>query len=114
MIRNFNEQANKKLCVHEKGRTHFIEMEDIYYLKCQGYVTTFYLKSKKSISVSKLLREFEMQLNDFKFLRVNRNTIVNLRNVLYIKTGADTILCLVNNEEVKVSSRRLKKIKEHL
>jgi len=36
MIRNFDDQANKKLCLQEKGRTHLMELEDIFYLKCQA------------------------------------------------------------------------------
>jgi hypothetical protein len=32
MIRNFNEQRNRKLCLHEKRKIHFIELDNVLYL----------------------------------------------------------------------------------
>jgi two-component system LytT family response regulator len=105
-------QENKKIVLKEKDRITLLEMSDIIKLVCDSYITTVFCKQNSPISVSKLLKEFEEELSDYGFLRVNNNTIVNIRYIKTIITTPQRELTLTNNEKVKISRRKICYFKE--
>jgi len=102
----FSKQANKKLAIVEKRKTRLIDIGTITYLTCDGYVTTIHLLNQETISVSKLLKHFENELEEYGFLRANHNTIVNPKNMTGILSNNGETIVQINNLEIKVSRRK--------
>ena len=111
---DFQGQLNKKLILNEKTKTHFIDLKEIFYLKCDGYITTFHLADGKKIVISKLMKIFEAELSSVCFLRINRNTIVNLGYTKQISLKPTPHLKLINGSSFSISRRRIKMAKESL
>lgn len=77
----------------------------------KGY-TTFYLKDKREILVSKGLIEYESILIPFGFIRCHQSYLVNFQYVKkYYREG---ILQMQNNEQVPVSSRKREEVLKYL
>lgn len=106
MKHDYNNQLNIRLRISEKNKSSWIEIENISYLICEGYLTRVHLICSKTFTCSMLLKQFEEILAEFGFIRANRNTLVNYRHVncLIFKKGKRSIF--VNNFEIKVSRRR--------
>ncbi|HED05357.1 MAG TPA: LytTR family transcriptional regulator [Ignavibacteria bacterium] len=108
MKTNYNHQKGQKLIVNEKARFHQIDIERISHISCDGYLSIIYiLDEKENISVSHLLKDFEGDLSDMGFFRVNRNTLINLSHVDSYQNNGKPIVKMLNNKEFIISRRRL-------
>lgn len=64
----------------------FLPVSEIIRCEAQGAYTQFNLKNGKKILVSKNLKEYELLLHDYKFLRVHNSHLINLEEVgRYVK-----------------------------
>lgn len=59
----------------------FISLPDIVHIEANGPYSIFYLKQGKKIMVSKNLKEYEMLLSEYHFLRIHNSHIINIREV---------------------------------
>lgn len=59
-----------KICLSTADGFEFVSIENIIYCKANGSYTSFYLKNKKSVLVSKHLKEYENLMADQHFMRV--------------------------------------------
>jgi len=108
MKRNFFIPKGKKLLINEKGRKRYIDIENITHITCEGHISTIHTINNKSISVYKLLKEFEKELQEYKFVRTHHKSICCLFNVSeYKKINKKHILVLKNNQKVEISARKL-------
>ncbi|RZL37953.1 MAG: response regulator transcription factor [Pedobacter sp.] len=124
---NFNRQQLSIAKDHylDKGLAHskrialksveFIEVvpiEDIVYCKSDKGYTTFYLKSGTEILVSKGLKEYELLLTPFGFLRCHQSYLVNFQYVKkYFREG---FLQMQEKEMIPVSSRKKEEVLRYL
>lgn len=100
----------KKIALNDGKVIHFIKISDIIYCEADGAYTTFYLSSKKSILISKNLKEFEDLLCDFGFYRTHHAILANLSKVEQIIKGDNATLCLEGGHSVPVSTRKKESI----
>ncbi|MFA8450975.1 MAG: LytR/AlgR family response regulator transcription factor [Bacteroidales bacterium] len=107
-------QQDQKLVLNERGCIHFVDLANIYYLLCEAYLTTIFSKNKTEITVSKLLKEFENDLDSFGFFRINRNCIVNLRYISQVKTGKEPKVQLNSDLSFHLSKKRLIELRKRL
>lgn len=114
MNKDFSKQRDQRLIVNERGKTQFIDIIEITHLTCEAYLTTIHTIKGKQITVTKLLKEFEKELVDFGFFRVNRNTLINMKYIASMKTRNKPSIELLNNCEIFVSCRRLSQFKKAL
>lgn len=84
----------------------YISVEEI--MRCQADVnyTHFFLKSGRKITVSRTLKEFEIQLLPHGFFRIHNSHLVNLAEVRFYQKGKGGSLVLSDGTEVEVASRR--------
>ena len=61
----------------------------------------------KCIPVSKSFKDFEHELSEFGFLKVNHSTLVNINHVKEFFLGNKRIIMLINGIKLKVSRRRV-------
>jgi two-component system, LytTR family, response regulator len=83
-----------------------VEVDSILYCESESNYTTFFLKTKQKIIVSRTLKEMEELLSDYSFARVHNSFLVNLAEVeRYIK-GEGGYLILSDGSNINVSASR--------
>jgi two-component system LytT family response regulator len=95
LIRNLQEETGhcEIITLSTFEGLEFIPVGDIIKLEANGSYTTFYLKHKKNLLVSKNLKEYENLLSEHGFFRVHHSCIINLREVeRYIKSDGGSII----------------------
>ncbi len=113
MNKHFSSQRNNKVVVKEKSISYQVYIERITHLTCESYITTVHTIDSEKIVVSRLLKHFEIELAEYGFLRINRNTVVNGKNILNYRNGGEACVMLLNNEKIKISRRKLHLLKEY-
>lgn len=111
MKTDYSIQNNIKIKIKSKNTTQYIDINKISHLICDSYITTIYTIHKDPIVVSKLLKDFESNLEEFEFVRINRSTIVNMAFVKKYIGSKNRIVELINGDIIKVSRRRVYKFK---
>jgi len=112
---DYSSQRYKTIILKEKGKIHQIAIEDIVYIKCEGYVSTAHLYSKrKTVSFSNLLKNIEKELNGNGFCRINRSTLVNLKYFESYVSGKNRCIKTVTGVEMNVSRRKWSILKENI
>jgi len=113
--KKFLEQNGRKILLKDQGNIFQIDMKNITVITCEGYLSTVhFLSDLKPISVSKLLKKFENELEPFGFFRVNRNALINLRNVVLFQGACKRIITLADNQKIFVSFRKTCQLKRIL
>ena len=85
-----------------------VPVESILYCESDSNYTTFHLKNKQKIIVSRTLKEMEEMLEEYSFARVHSSYLVNLQEVnKYIK-GEGGYLVLNDGSTVNVAASRKK------
>lgn len=107
---------SKRICVPVMNGLVFLQVSDI--IRCESDVnyTTFFLKDKEKLMVSKTLKEFEELLTEFNFFRVHNSHLINLAYVKKYVKGKGGYVIMEDHSEIEVSTRRkddfLKKLAE--
>ncbi|HLO42694.1 MAG TPA: LytTR family DNA-binding domain-containing protein [Leadbetterella sp.] len=89
------------------GSRKELDPEKVDFLKAEINYTHIYLNDGSRILSSTSLGILESRLKPFAFCRPNRSHLVNAR---FIKRTTEEALVLQNNEIVKISRRRQKRI----
>jgi len=106
MNKDYSIQINKKIIINEKGKFTQLCISKILYIYCDGYISSIKTKDEET-RTARLLKEFEIELKDLCFFRVNRNTLVNMTHIhSYINYNKPTIV-LTDGEAINISKRRL-------
>lgn len=104
--------SEQKIVVKTKTVSHILIIKDITHLVCDCYLTTIYTKSGECFMVAKLLKDFEQELADFGFVRINRNTMVNIIHVTSFANGRKRTVHLSNTSSFIMSRRGMGRLKE--
>ncbi|AUC14926.1 DNA-binding response regulator [Tenacibaculum sp. SZ-18] len=95
-----------KICLATSGGIEFVAIDNIIYCKADGSYTTFYLKNKSTIIVSKHLKVYENLLVDHQFMRIHNRFLINLREVEgYMKSDGGYIL-MSNQDHLSISNNK--------
>ncbi|MGW9685012.1 LytR/AlgR family response regulator transcription factor [Flagellimonas sp. 2504JD1-5] len=108
LMQSLSRESNKqeKICLATTAGMEFIAIDDIVLCKADGSYTSFVLKNKTSLLVSKHLKECENLLSDQLFMRVHNSYLINLREVKkYIKSDGGYII-MSNDMHVSLSPRK--------
>ena len=87
-----------------------LHTQDIAWLQGDGSYTYIYFKNGEWHLISKAISFLERQLCPHVFMRINRNTVVNLDCVKILETNQPRTLWLNSGECVGVSRRRFKQL----
>lgn len=98
---DYNCQAGQKLIIKEKRKLHQVDIEQITYITCSGYISTIHQSNQTGdIIVSWLLKYFEIELAGMGFFRANRNTLINLNNMASYEHNSKLIIVMKDNEKI--------------
>ncbi|MDC6361705.1 MULTISPECIES: LytR/AlgR family response regulator transcription factor [Flavobacteriaceae] len=102
----------EKICLATTAGMEFIAIEDIVICKADGSYTSFVLKNKNTLMVSKHLKEYENLLGDYQFMRVHNSYVINLNEVKkYVKSDGGYII-MSNDMHVSISPRKKDELME--
>ncbi|WP_026951406.1 LytR/AlgR family response regulator transcription factor [Algoriphagus mannitolivorans] len=103
---HLQDKIGNKIALPSLIGIEYISVEEI--MRCQADVnyTHFFLKNGRKITVSKTLKEYEIQLLPHGFFRVHNSHLVNLAEVKLYQKGKGGSLVLSDGTEVEVASRR--------
>ena len=110
---NYSRQIGQKIVTHGKNKI-FIDVQDILYLQCEGNYTMIFLKDSNKILELKPLKEFQKELSNFGFVRINNNTLVNGKFISEIFTENSKNFIKIDEITLKISRRRLKILKKQV
>ncbi|GAA4279445.1 LytR/AlgR family response regulator transcription factor [Aquimarina mytili] len=107
LIHNLKQQPKlHKICLSTADGFEFVDIEDILYCKANGSYTSFILKNKISLLVSKHLKEYENLLQEQRFMRTHNSYLVNLKEVKkFVKSDGGYII-MNNNDTIGVSKNK--------
>lgn len=103
-----------KITVKTQGKINMIVISDITHITCDGYVSTIHTICENNTKVSKLLKEFENELAECGFIRVNHCTLVNFKHITAIKLNKIRTLLLTNNTNIVISRRKWRFVAEFM
>lgn len=111
LLNNLQESNKRfrKIIFKTLDRVYAVGSNEISRLESEGNYTTVYLHDGKKITVSRLLKDYDLLLSEYGFVRVHQSHLVNLDFILYFQKD-DSVLIMKDNSTVPVSSRK----KEHL
>ena len=94
---------NRKITIKTDGETHYLDADDIYYLKVERKNTSFVLNGKE-IVCHKSMDYFEDYLSGCSvFFRIHRSYLVNIKKV---KSFKNTYVVMQNGDKIEMSRRR--------
>ncbi|SHF99877.1 LytR/AlgR family response regulator transcription factor [Pedobacter caeni] len=83
-----------------------ISIDDIIHIEADSNYSIFHLANKETITVSKVLKEYEEILPDHQFVRIHKSSIVNLNYLKEYNSKNGVEVILKNGEKIAVSRRR--------
>lgn len=104
-IKNMQKDT-KKIALPSSNGLELVFIQDIIRLVSDGNYTTFHLKNKQKILVSKTIKEYEEMLEEVGFFRVHNSHIVNLHYVKNYIKGEGGIVKMEDGSEIDVSRRK--------
>jgi two-component system, LytTR family, response regulator len=114
LIQNFQGQNNQQkiITLSTSEGIEFISVLDIVKLEANGSYTTFYLKQRKNLLVSKNLKEYENLLSEYGFFRVHHSCMINLNEVeRYVKSDGGSVI-LKDGSRADISHKKKDKFLE--
>lgn len=83
LMQNLNrmKENNFSISLSTSDGVEYVPLETIIRLEASGPYTTFFIKGRDKIMVSKNLKEYELLLTDHGFLRVHNSHMINLKEV---------------------------------
>lgn len=84
----------------------FVEIREVVRCESDNTYTTFFLKDKRKILVSKTLKDVEAMLENYSFFRVHNSHLINLKEVVEYLKGEGGQVKLSDGSVVDVSRRR--------
>ncbi len=103
----------KFLSIKKKGRLHFINIEDLLYIKGAGIYSELILKNGNREFHDKSLEKLA-QILPYTFERIHKSYLVDMRagREIIIQTGSKYALVLKNEEVLPIGRTRYKGLKE--
>ena len=92
-LRGHEGLGDKLLVLSDQSHSWLIRQRDIILVEAEGSYAVVHVRGRKPILISRSLKEVEMQLSKERFLRANRNQIVQLIHLKSVKrreTGSFT------------------------
>jgi len=94
-----------RLIVRSAGRVFFIRAEEIDWIEAEGYYARLHVGGKSHL-LRETLTNLESQLDQNRFLRIHRSTIVNLERIRELQTQSHGEFTVVLNDGTQLKLSR--------
>ncbi len=113
LMEKFNERRTK-IKVNEGKVTHFINTDDLVYVKSESYYCNFYSMSNAKPKVIRIsLKKLEASIPDY-FVRINKSVIVNTKKISAIRVLKNEIELGLEGGADFVAKRSYKGLEEKI
>jgi two-component system LytT family response regulator len=109
LLTNFNQVSigsSQKIVLKTNDQMHILSSNEIMHIEAEGNYTKFYLVNRKTILVSKTLKEYEDILDKSIFVRIHQSHIVNMSYASRFDKRNGGFLILKDNTALPVSTRK--------
>ncbi|MES2132923.1 MAG: LytTR family DNA-binding domain-containing protein [Bacteroidota bacterium] len=109
LLTNFNQVSaghTQKIVLKTNDQMHILTSNEIIHVEAEGNYTKFYLVNKKTILVSKTLKDYEDILDKENFVRIHQSHIVNMMYASRFDKRNGGFLILKDNTSLPVSTRK--------
>lgn len=96
----------KKILLNSHDKIHVISLSEVVRCEADRNYTLFVLLNKKTILVSKPLKEYDDMLSSFGFFRSHHSHLVNLSFIERLEKRDGGVLVMKDGSEAMVSSRK--------
>lgn len=101
--KNILPNEKRRLVLKTQESVHVVELDQIIRCEADRNYTSFFLRDDKKILVSKTLKEYEILLTGYNFLRVQQSHLININYVdRYDKKNGGAVV-MKNGAEVPLS-----------
>lgn len=107
---NGKPKDQKKIVLKTVDDIHLVKIEDILRCESDGSYTTFYLTNKRTLLVSRNLKEFEDLLVEYGFFRVHHSHLINLNCIERFHKADGGLVHMTDQSEIPVSVRRKERL----
>ncbi len=97
---------DQKIVLKDNKSLYFVMVDDIYHCEADGSYTVFHLKDNQTITVSKPIKEYELLLEPFGFIRTHNSHLVNTDKISRLDKADGGLLILDNQLTVPISQRK--------
>ena len=112
---SFKSQETKTIIVRQKREESYVLLKNINFITCEAEVSTIhFVENFTPITVSRTLTSILEEIKEYGFIKSHHNTIVNLLYIHKIQNGDCKQLLMKNGEIVKLSVRKLPRIRKML
>jgi two-component system, LytTR family, response regulator len=98
--------ADKKIALPTAAGIEFYNVSEIIRCEGDGSYTNFIISGAKKLMVSKTLSEYEDLLTGFRFFRVHKSHIINLRHIKNYLREDGGYVTMSDNSVIAISRRR--------
>ena len=105
MRKDFSHQLGQRIAIHGRKHTQYLDVKDITHINCKDSNVITYT-SETVVTASQQLKEFEQELGELGFIRINRTTLINEAHIKTYTGGEEKRLELTNGEVFSVSRRK--------
>ena len=113
-VQQHDAEGRKKIVLPTSAGGEFVRLTDILYCKSDSNYTHVILTNRKSLMVSRTLKDIEEMLPGNVFLRVHHSYTVNLDRIVRFVRQDGGYLVMENDDEVPVSRRKKDALFERL
>lgn len=104
----FEEESHgdKRIVLKTQENIYVIYLKDVIRCQSEKNYTYFYFTNRERIIVSKTLKEFDDLLSEFKFMRVHRSHLINLKYIDRFEKNDGGMVIMTDGTKVEVSHRK--------
>lgn len=116
LLENIRKKADnfKRIALSTSDGIHLFNINEIIRCAAEDNYTTFYLKSGKTILISKTLKEYEDMLSGHGFERIHQSHLINLDYLKsYIKKDGGYVI-MADNSHLPISQRKKERLQDYL
>lgn len=95
--------GNYKMMVSTAGRVDVVNIDDLIRIEAQSNYSKLYFADGTTLTVAKVLRKFEEQLNHNVFIRTHKTHLVNMHFIRSYEGKIHKMLVLKNGENITVA-----------
>lgn len=108
------QSPNKKIVLRTSESVFLVNLSDIRYCKSDNSYTVFHIRDKKSIMVSRSIKEFAELLEEFSFCRPHQSYLVNINFIEKLDKTDGGFIVLDDKTEIPISTRKKQAIMQIL
>jgi two-component system LytT family response regulator len=97
--------GRRKIVLRTMDRIYSVDVSDIIRFQSEGSYTEVYLRDRKKIVVSRLIKEFDELLSSHGFIRIHQSHLINF-DFVFCFEKADNLVVMKDDTQVPVSVRK--------